>query len=210
MLTIIIAAIKQDKSVRKFLSLLLLGFCLAQAHAGNRQDKDQGIEVNVSVNDGTVIIDSKFRVAATQQEAWTVLTDFDHMSSFISNIEYCKVLGRSGNKVQIEQKGKAAHGLLSFSFETVRELQLTPFEKIQSRVLSGNLKKFDGVTRLSTDAAGTWIVSHTESIPDAWIPPIIGPSFIEGEVREQMQEMHNEIMRRKQEAAEREGVAARK
>ena len=202
------AAIHNGKGVRRFLCLLLLAFCQIQAHAGNRQDKD--IEVDVSVNDGTVIIDSKFRVAATPQEAWTVLTDFEHMADFISNLESSKVLGRSGNKVQIEQKGKAVHGLLSFSFETVRELQLTPFEKIHSRVLSGNLKKFDGVTNFSADAAGTWIVSHAESIPDAWIPPIIGPSFIEGEVREQLQEMRNEIMRRKQEAAEREGLAPRK
>lgn len=208
MLTNLFAAIRNGKGVRRFLCLLFLAFCQIQAHAGNRQDKD--IEVDVSVNDGTVIIDSKFRVAATPQEAWTVLTDFEHMADFISNLESSKVLGRSGNKVQIEQKGKAVHGLLSFSFETVRELQLTPFEKIQSRVLSGNLKKFDGVTRLSADAAGAWIVSHAESIPDAWIPPIIGPSFIEGEVREQIQEMHNEIMRRKQEVAEREGIAARK
>lgn len=194
--------------MRKFLSLLLFGFCLAQAHAGNRQDKD--VVVDVSVNDGTVIIDSKFRVAATQQEAWAVLTDFEHMADFISNLESSKVLGRSGDKVQIEQKGNAVHGFLSFSFETVRELQLMPFEKILSRVLSGNLKKFDGVTQLFTDATGTSIVSHAESIPDAWIPPIIGAAFIEGEMREQLQEMRNEIMRRKQEAAAREGVAARK
>jgi hypothetical protein len=196
LLTIIFAAIPHGKGACKLLGLLYLGFFLGQAHAGNSQDKD--IEVDVNVNDGTVFIDTKFRVTATQQEVWAVLTDFDHMSGFMSNLELCKVLGRSGDILLVEQKGKAVHGFLTFAFDIVREVQLTPIEKIQSHVLSGNLKKFDGVTQLSADATGTLIVSHGETIPDMWIPPIIGPSMIESEVHEQLEEFRKEIMRRKQ------------
>ena len=97
-------------STRIFLCLLLCGSCLTQAHAGSPQD----IEVHVSINDETVIVDSKFRVAATPQEAWAVMMDFEHMTDFISSLESSKVLWRSGSKVHIEQKGKAAHGFFSF------------------------------------------------------------------------------------------------
>ena len=193
-------------STRIFLCLLLCGSCLTQAHAGSPQD----IEVHVSINDETVIVDSKFRVAATPQEAWAVMMDFEHMTDFISSLESSKVLWRSGSKVHIEQKGKAAHGFFSFAFEAVRELQLTPFETIESHLLSGNLKKFDAITHLSGDATGTWIVSHAESIPDIWLPPFIGASIIKGDVCDQLQEMHNEIMRRKQVATERESTVVRK
>ena len=59
-------------------------------------------------------------------------------------------------------------------------------------------------------STGTWIVSHAESIPDIWLPPFIGASIIKGDVCDQLQEMRNEIMRRKQVATERESTVVRK
>ncbi len=175
----------------------LLLFCALPALAGTVPD----IEIAVNVQEGTVIVDTRFRVAVSPQEAWAVMTDFEHMDEFISNLESCKVISRSAEKVLVAQKGRPSRGLLSYTFEAVREYQLTPPEKIRSRVVSGNIKKFDGVTGLSADGSGTLVVSHAESIPNVWVPPIIGPAFIKAEVLEQVEEMRKEILRRKQVAA---------
>lgn len=174
---------------------LVCGPVSAQAGAGAET------EVTVSVTDGKVIVDARYRVAATPQEAWAALTDFEHMDDFISNLGSSKIISRSGDRVQVAQKGNPSRGLLSYPFDVIREFRLVPFEKIYSRVLSGTIRKFDGTTTLTAEGASTLIVAHSESVTDVWIPPVIGPSFIKSEVEEQVQEMRKEILRRKQAAA---------
>jgi len=55
----------------------------------------------------------------------------------------------------------------------------------------------DGVTQLISFGDRTTIVYHGVSIPDVWVPPLIGTSFIQTEVHNQYRELRNEIMRRK-------------
>lgn len=153
--------------------------------------------VTVHKNGDAIVVDVSFSVAASQQEAWGVLTDFDHMSEFISNLQSSKVISRNGNKLQVEQVGKAARGLFSFSFESVREIELTPHSTIRSRLLSGSLKKMDGATHLSSEGDATRVEFHGESIASLWVPPVVGAKFIGSEVREQFREMRAEILRRR-------------
>jgi len=53
-----------------------------------------------------------------------------------------------------------------------------------------------GTVRLIAEAAGTRIVSHIESIPRFWIPPLIGSIMIERETRDQFRQIIAEIARR--------------
>jgi len=59
------------------------------------------------------------------------------------------------------------------------------------------MKKLEGTTRLAAADSGTRITYHGESIPNVWIPPGIGKTFIERETREQFAEMRQEILKRK-------------
>lgn len=169
----------------------------AQAEPGPADD----IKVVVQRKGEEVLVDAEFPVSATPQEAWAVMTDFGHMAEFISNLQASSVIDRSADTVRVSQKGKAAYGPMSFSFDTIREIHLTPYEKIQSRLISGSMKKLEGKTELVPDGEGIRIVYHSASIPNAWIPPVIGPAFIERETREQFREMRQEILRRKQAGA---------
>lgn len=153
--------------------------------------------VQVRKNGDTIITEVSFSVAVTPQEAWAVLTDFDHMGSFISNLESSKVISRNGNVLQVEQKGKASRGMMSFSFESVREIELVPHRSIHTRQISGSLKKLDGMTLIAAEGHGTRVTYHGESISNVWVPPMVGTSFIASEVREQFSEMRAEILKRK-------------
>jgi hypothetical protein len=185
-------------SVARLSFIALLAFFLllqSLARADSEQDKNPAVTVRES--DGVIIVDVALSVPATRQESWRVLTDFDHMAQFISTLQSSKVIARSGDKVQVAQQGHASHGPLSFTFDSVREITLKPYEEIRSRIISGSMKKLDGVTHLATDDAGTRIVYHGESISGAWVPPGIGPALIENEIRGQYDEMRKEILRRK-------------
>lgn len=168
---------------------------MVTALADPRQDRD--IEVKVKIAGENVIVDLILVVPATRQEVWAVLTDFEHMASFVSNLKESKVVSVSEDTLKIFQRGSAMYGPISFPFESTREIRLTPFDKIQSRMISGNMRKMEGTTQLVDEGGQTRIIYHTDTIQEVWIPPVAGKLFIEHEIREQFHEIRNEIIKRK-------------
>jgi ribosome-associated toxin RatA of RatAB toxin-antitoxin module len=171
--------------------LTLSTVLLAQQAAGD------GIKINVRKDGDAVIIDLSVIVAATPQETWDVLVDYDHMTQFMSNLQASKIVEKNGNNWTVAQKGQTSHGLFSFAFENVRMVELDPYKTIRSHLISGTLKKLDGITQLIPSGDVTRIVYHSESISNVWMPPMVGVSLVEDQVRKQFQEMQAEIMRRK-------------
>jgi polyketide cyclase/dehydrase/lipid transport protein len=143
-----------------------------------------------------IFADVSFSVPATRAQVWEVLTDFEHMAGFISNLATSTVIAREGQALQVYQKGVARRGLLVFPFESVREVRLTPMSHIESHLLRGSMARQDGSTDLSGEGAETRVVFHGESVPGVWIPPLVGKGFIEQELREQFLELRAEILRR--------------
>jgi hypothetical protein len=163
------------------------------AHA----DQNTKIDVGVEVHGDTVIIDVSCFVPATPQEAWVVMTDYDNATRFISKLEKSLILARTDKMLLVSQKGTMGLGPFSATFESVTEIRLTPFERMRAHMVSGNMKKYEARTELIPEASGTRIVYHAESIPDVWIPPIIGRLLVEHETRARFQQLLDEILRRK-------------
>jgi hypothetical protein len=160
-------------------------------------DSDEAIDVAVRIQRGEAIVDVNFHVRVTPQEAWAVMTDYDHATHFISKLDKSVILSRTGETLLLSQKGSMGVGPFSLTLETVSEIRLTPFQKMQARLISGNMKKNDATTRLIPDAGGTRIEYHMESIPDVWMPPIIGRALVEFEVRARFRQLVDEMLRRK-------------
>jgi carbon monoxide dehydrogenase subunit G len=167
--------------------------------AGPSADSFAGKDIEVQVNmvGENIIIDLNFAVPATQQEVWDVLTDFDGMADFVSNLKESKVVSVSEDKFTIFQRGTAAYGPIRYPFESTREVRLIPDHKILTHLISGNMRKLEGTTYLADEGGRTRVIHRTEAIPKVWIPAAVGKIFIEHEMREQFNEMRNEIIRRK-------------
>jgi carbon monoxide dehydrogenase subunit G len=180
-----------------FCRLIVLGataLCLSTAAAAA---DDGDIEVRVDRRGDLVVVDGGLSVAASPEEAWAVLTDFDHMASFISNLQVSHVVSVTGQTIHVEQKGKSSHGPFSIDFESVKAYELKPFDSIRTHLISGTFKKFEGRMDLVAQGATTRLVYHGESIPVMWVPPLIGPAMVRSEIREQFGELRDEILRRK-------------
>lgn len=167
--------------------------------AGSSADSPEGRDIEVQVNmvGENIIIDLNFAVSATQREVWDVLTDFDGMANFVSNLKESKVVSVSEDKFTIFQSGVAAYGPIRYPFESTREVKLIPYHKILTHLISGNMRKLEGTTYLTDEGGRTRVIHRTEAIPKVWIPAAVGKIFIEHEMREQFNEMRNEIIRRK-------------
>lgn len=162
-----------------------------------KADADPAIDVDVRMQGDEVFVDVSFHVRVTPQEAWAVMTDYDHATDFISKLEKSVILSRTDEMLLVSQKGTMGWGPLSVPLETVTEVRLTPYEKMQGRMVSGNMKKNESITRLIADAGGTRVVYHLESIPDVWMPPLIGRALVEMETRARFRQLVDEILRRK-------------
>lgn len=176
-------------------SITLALLCLFAMQA--RADAEPAIDVGVRMQGEEVLVDVSFHVPVTPQEAWAVMTDYDHATDFISKLEKSVILSRTDKLLVVSQKGTMGWGPFSLPIETVTEIRLTPYEQMQSRLVSGNMKKNEGRTRLIAEANGTRVVYHLESIPDVWMPPLIGRALVELETRARFRQLIDEILRRK-------------
>ena len=157
---------------------------------------NQDILVRVQKLGQTVAVDVDCPVDAPWSVVWEVLTDYEHMAQFISNIEYSGVETRTDNVLRVRQKGKATRGPLTLRFDYLREVELVPNHEIRSRLISGDLKASDFVTRIVEVATKLHIVNTGRYTPNLWVPPVIGPALIEAETQKQFGEIRNEIIRR--------------
>jgi len=130
--------------------------------------------------------------------AWEVLTDFEHMASFVGNLDSSEVLERrDNNSLRIRQTGKARFGIFSSEFSTEREIVLTPMREILAHGTGGNIKRMESRMRIEPEEGGVRLRYHAEVEPDFWLPPLIGPSMVRHETAEQFSAMIREMLRRR-------------
>lgn len=157
----------------------------------------QPVDVKVQTQGERVIVDVTAKVAAKRDIVWGVLTDYDRMAEFVTNLKSSRVLSRKGDQLVVAQAGEAKRAFLHFSFATTRSVDLTPSTEIRSHLVRGDFKSYEFTTRLTGDATGaTTIVHHGEYVPNAWVPPVVGPAMIETETRKQYAELIAEMLRR--------------
>jgi len=174
-------------------STLLLSL---QPGAARAAVTDQDIQVEVQKNGEEVTVRVDCPVKAPVALVWEVLTDYDHMAEFVTNLEVSNVRTRDGDRLQVFQKGRASRGLLSFAFENLREIHLVPYREIRSHLISGNMQTSEFTTQVVDDGTQVHILNSGRFVPNVWVPPIIGPPAIEAETRKQFDEIRAEILRR--------------
>jgi hypothetical protein len=157
---------------------------------------NQDIVVRVEKDGQRIAVDVDCPVDAPWAVVWEVLTDYDHMAQFISNLQYSGVEEASDNVLRVRQKGQASRGPLTLKFDNVREVELVPHREIRSRMIRGDMKESNFVTRIVEVDTRIHIVNVGHYTPNVWVPPLIGPALIEAETQKQFGEIRTEILRR--------------
>ena len=186
---------KMRLATRPVLFAIALAILTAVAHAASPDS--QGIAVAIHRDGEAYVVDVDLTVDATPQEAWNVLTDYDHMSKFVSNLTMSHIVRRASDGIEVAQTSRVKFGLFDFKFDNVREVDLVPLQEIRSTLVRGDMKMSAFTTRLTAEGNSTRITNHGRFIPDRWIPPLIGTIVLEAETRKQFAELRAEILRRK-------------
>jgi Polyketide cyclase / dehydrase and lipid transport len=178
-----------------FLAVVCATLAFGQASAALSDEND--IAVRTSKEGDNIIVDVDLAVQASQDEVWSVLTDYDRMAQFVANLEASTIISRTGNTLDVMQKGTARYGLLSFPFESVRRVVLTPFRQIHSTIVSGDMTGSEITTRVASDGAMTKVSVRSQFVPTIWLPPVVGLQVIASQTRKQWFTLREEILRRR-------------
>lgn len=157
---------------------------------------DQDIAVHVRKDGQNIVVDVDCPVDAPPSIVWDVLTDFDRMAQFMSNLQHSGVTNRVDDVLRVHQTVKVSVGLIKLTFDNVREIELVPYREIRSRLISGDLKASESVTRIVEAGARVHIVNSGRFTTKMWVPPYIGPALFESATRKQFGEIRTEIRRR--------------
>lgn len=186
------------KTSQPFLTFLLLLAALLPASGLTAVVQSPDLpdpNVRVTEQSGTLTLNISFRVPVTPRQAWDVLTDFEHMSDFIPNLETSQVLLRTAKTVQVEQKGRISLGMLPIPYQSTRLIELTPYQLIRSHALSGNTR-LDSVMVLTTSGTGTLLNYSATAVPDLPVPSSLVSSYMGEMLEHQFKAMGKEMLRR--------------
>jgi carbon monoxide dehydrogenase subunit G len=159
------------------------------------------VKVQVERRGSTVLMQVEVHVPASLAAVWAVLTDYEHMASFLSVLKSSSIQRRSGEQLEVAQVAQTSVGPFKFSAASLRAIELTPMREIRTKLISGDFLAFDSRTTLQPREQGTLITAHSEYTPKAWLPPLLGPSMIESETRKQYAQLLAEVARRVNQAA---------
>jgi hypothetical protein len=157
---------------------------------------NEDIVVHVRKEGGGVSIDVVCPVDAPWQ---IVMGSADRLSAHAAiHLEHPRKRRRAAERERSARaaEGKASRGPVTLSYEMLREVELVPQSEIRSRLISGDLKSSDFVTKIVQSGDRITIVNNGHYVPKLWVPPVVGPAMIEAETQKQFGEFRAEILRR--------------
>jgi ribosome-associated toxin RatA of RatAB toxin-antitoxin module len=145
---------------------------------------------------------SSFEIRATVDAdasvdlCYAVLADFDRLSDFIPGMQSSRVVSRPGEPLLLRQVGRTKVAFSEYSFDVTLAVTVDPPHEITFRRVAGNLQRMDGGWRIAGDTAHCRIEYRADIEPGFWVPPLLGPLIMRGQVARQLEGLESEIARR--------------
>jgi carbon monoxide dehydrogenase subunit G len=155
------------------------------------------VVVQVSRDGNSFDVSAELAVAATVDEVWEVLTDFDRMATILSNVDQSRIVNRDGDRFEVVQKSHGSAGPIQLSLDSVRHLELVPKREIRSRLIKGDLKSSEFTTRVVPQGDVTRVTVNGKFVAGFLSGAVITPEAVQAQTRQQYQELREEILRRK-------------
>ncbi len=170
------------------LALLLVGAGAARAAS---------VPVTVGYRDGVYEVRGEFATRARLDTVWEVLTDYDHIPSFVESVKHSDVEHRADGVVKVRQM--ASVGV--FPFRRSARVTLDVREEARSRIefhdmLGKDFSVYSGAWSLSGDSTRTVVVYSLNATPRVMVPRWLGRSMLSHSASDLLSQVRAEIERR--------------
>jgi carbon monoxide dehydrogenase subunit G len=146
--------------------------------------------------DGLISVVADDQVAAPMDVVWQTLTDYEHLASFIPDMQTSRVISAPGEPLHVRQEGATRFIGYNFPINVTFEIDTDPPNKVQFHSIVGNVRDMEGSYRLDMSDGVTHLHYEARFRPDFWVPALIGPSIMHGEINRQFEGLAAEILRR--------------
>jgi carbon monoxide dehydrogenase subunit G len=153
--------------------------------------------VHVTRGDSGLVVEGSCRVEASPADVWDVLTDYDGIDRFVSNMRESRVSGHGDGYVMVEQV--AVGGLLLYRKKLHATLRVVeePHHRIQFEdVLHRDFVSYRGEWRIVESGDGVEIIYRVGAQPRFAIPDFIARGMFRGTVRDLLAQVAAEVDRR--------------
>jgi len=136
-------------------------------------------------------------VDADRMTIWSTLSDYDHLARFIPDMSLSRIVSRTGADTVVEQRGTAGVGPFRRSFTVLLAVKEEPNRSISATGIGGDFRRFESryeVVSLGPQRAR--IIYQATLVPDAALPPIVGPLAMRSMIDTQFNALMAEIRRR--------------
>jgi ribosome-associated toxin RatA of RatAB toxin-antitoxin module len=139
-------------------------------------------------------------VRVTPQHAWRVLTDYERLPEFVPDLKSSIVKSRNAQEIILEQTSEAGFLFLSQHVHMMLRIREQPFSSIDVALVSGDMKHYTAHWELEATTQdgmrGTRIDFTGAMEPDFFVPPLVGKSIVQANVKKMVQAVVTEIERR--------------
>lgn len=139
-------------------------------------------------------------VHATPQQAWRVLTDYEHLAEFVPNMVHSKILSRGPHDATVEQVSQTSFLFMSHTVRMVVHIDERPFTALKVKLVSGDMQYYLAHWALAKatrdDEDGTLITYSGSLEPAFYLPPLLGQPLVQAQVQKVVAAVVTEVEER--------------
>ena len=160
------------------------------------------VVVEVGEHEGLYRVSGAFSVPAPPAVAWQVLTDYDHIGSFVGSMRSSAVEWREGGHLLLHQTLSGGFFPFRRTMRVALEVREDPEREIAFQdVLARDFLHYAGTWTLAPDSIGTFVAYTLEADPRGALPSVVGRGMMTRSVHDLLSQVQAEIQRRARHAA---------
>jgi hypothetical protein len=128
---------------------------------------------------------------------WDVLTDYDHIGTFVRSMRASRVEKRDSKGILVRQDAVGGVFLFRRRVQVLLDVHEEPGRRIAFRdVLGKDFREYVGEWRIAADSTGTHVTYQLQAEPKMPMPRSVCRGMLKHVARDLLQEVRDEILRR--------------
>jgi hypothetical protein len=171
-------------------ALAIFAFAATGAHAADT------LETHVTRDGRLLQVRAALGSDTPARVCYAVLADFDRLEHFVPGLRISDVVSPPGAPIRLHQVGEASAGFFRVTLDVTLAVREQPPTRIEFDRVAGNVRQMRGSWTVDGDDRRCGIVYEAAIEPGFWVPPLIGPRLMRGQVDAQLEGVLHELHRR--------------
>jgi hypothetical protein len=138
-----------------------------------------------------------FRAAVPETLAWQVLTDYDHISRFVSSMRQSRIERRTDDSLFVRQDAISSFFIFHRHVQVLLDVRETPASRIAFYdVLGKDFREYRGEWRISSDSTDTVVNYELLAEPHVPMPRSMCRGMLRDVARDLLSQVRAEMLRR--------------